>query len=114
MRDMAASGRRNVRVSFEQNTPTTDGSGQSVESWAHKFFRWATVIPRGGSERWLFEQMRAEVDHVLHIDWDQTAEDIVPATWRAKIGSRTLNIESIFDPDGNARSLRIFATEVLP
>lgn len=118
MRDMAAAGTRNVRVSFEKNTPTTDSAGQSVEAWTHQLYRWATVIPRGGSERWLFEQMRAEIDHILHIDWDQAAAAIVPATWRAKIqagtSTRTLNVDAIFDPDGTRKSLRIFATEVLP
>jgi len=38
----------------------------------------------------------------------------VPSLWRAKIGSRTLNIGAIIDQDGNRKALRILATESLP
>jgi len=113
MRDMAAAGPRNIRAEFQQNTPTTADDGQTVASWATKYKRWVAVIPRGGSERWLFEQVRAEIDHVLHADWDSQLVDVSPATWRAKIGSRYLNIDAIFDPDGTRKTLRIFATEVV-
>ena len=113
MRDTATSGARNTPVEFQQNTPTTDTAGQSVASWVTRFKRWVALIPRGGSERWLFEQVRAEIDHILHCDWDATLSEISPATWRIKYGSRLMNIDAIFDPDGTRKTLRIFATEVV-
>lgn len=114
MRDLAESGPRNTRAEFQLNTPTTADDGQTVPSWATKYKRWVALIPRGGSERWLFEQVRAEIDHVLHANWDKDLSTISPATWRAKVGSRLLNIDAIFDPTGERKTLRIFATEVLP
>lgn len=114
MRDMAAPGVRNSIVDFQENSTTTATDGQKTASWVTRFRRFVAVIPRGGSERWLFEQVRAEIDHLVHADWDERLSEIAPATWRIKYGSRLLNVDAIFDPDGNRRTLRIFATEVLP
>lgn len=117
MRDMAAAGPRNTRVSFQKNEPTTAGDGQIVPSWVTKFERRAAIVPRGGSERWLFEQVRAEIDHILHLDWDKSLAAVVPALWRVIINgvsTRTLNIDAIFDPNGERKTLRVYATEVLP
>lgn len=114
MRDMAASGHRNTRVELQQNSPTTNDDGQTVASWTTKHKRWVAIIPRGGGEKWLFEQVRAEIDHVIHAEFDSTLASIVPATWRIKLGTRLMNIDAIFDPDGTRKTLRIFATEVLP
>jgi head-tail adaptor len=113
MRDTATSGRRNARVEWQENVPVTADDGQERASWNARFTRWVSLIPRGGSERWLFEQVRAEIDHVIHADWDSTLATISPATWRIRYGSRLMNVDSVFDPDGNRKSLRIFATEVL-
>lgn len=113
MRDNAAAGARNTRAEFQQNSPTTADDGQTVASWSTRFRRWIALIPRGGTERWVFEQVRPEIDHVIHADYDSQLASMHPATWRAKIGSRTLNIDAIFDPDGTRKTLRIFATEVL-
>lgn len=113
MPDLAAAGKRNVRAEFQQNTPTTNDDGQTVASWATKFKRWVALIPRGGSERWMFVQVRAEIDHAIHMEYDTQAAEMIPATWRAKIGSRLLNIDAIMDPDGMRKTLRVFATEVL-
>ena len=113
MRDLATAGMRNTLVEFQENTATTATDGQKTASWVTRFSQFVAMIPRGGSERWLFEQVRAEIDNVIHAEWNQRLADISPATWRIKKGSRLMNIDAIFDPDGNRRSLRIFATEVV-
>jgi SPP1 family predicted phage head-tail adaptor len=105
---------RSTRVEFQKNTPTTSDDGQTVASWVTKFSRWVNLVPRGGGERWLFEQVRAEIDHVMHLDYDKDSLAMTPAMWRAKIGSRVLNLDSIFDPDGKSKRLRLMMTEVLP
>lgn len=114
MRNPVTAGRRNDRVEFQQNTPTTNDDGQTVASWSTRFSRWVNLVPRGGGERWLFEQVRAEIDHIMHVDYDADSAAMTPALWRAKIGSRVLNLDSIFDPDGTNRRLRLMLTEVLP
>lgn len=114
MSRLTESGQRNDRVEFQQNVPTTGDDGQQIAAWSTRFSRWVNLVPRGGGERWLFEQVRAEIDHVMHVDYDSDAAAMVPATWRAKIGSRILNLDSIFDPDGTNRRLRLMLTEVYP
>ena len=108
-----SAGVRNAHVTFQQNTPSTDTAGQSVPAWKDRFKRWVSIVPRGGSERWLFEQIRAEIDHAIVCNWDSQLSSIVPATWRIVKGTRTFNIDSVFDPDGTRKTLRIFATEVV-
>jgi SPP1 family predicted phage head-tail adaptor len=113
MRNAVSIGRRNTRVEFQENTPTTNDDGQHVASWTTRFYRWVNLVPRSGRERWLFEQVRAEIDHAMHVDYDSAVSAIRPAVWRVKIGDRLLNLESVFDPDGKARQLRLMLTEVL-
>jgi head-tail adaptor len=112
MRSQVTPGQRNTRVEFQRNDPTTNDDGQTVAVWTTRFSRWVNLVPRGGGERWLFEQVRAEIDHVMHVGWDADAAAMTPALWRAKIGSRILNLESIFDPDGGSSRLRLMLTEV--
>lgn len=112
MRSQVTPGQRNTRVEFQRNDPTTSDDGQTVAVWTTRFSRWVNLVPRGGGERWLFEQVRAEIDHVMHVEWDSDAAAMTPALWRAKIGSRILNLETIFDPDGKSGRLRLMLTEV--
>jgi SPP1 family predicted phage head-tail adaptor len=113
MRSQSTSGQRNTRVEFQKNTPTTNDDGQTVPSWTTRFSRWVNIVPRGGGERWLFQQVRAEIDNAMHVEYDADIAAITPAIWRVKIGSRIMNLESIFDPDGKSKRLRLMLTEVL-
>lgn len=113
MRSTTTIGKRNTRAEFQKNVPTTNDDGQDVAAWTTRFARWVNLVPRGGGERWLFEQVRAEIDHAMHVEYDADIAAITPAIWRVKIGSRILNLESVFDPDGRSKQLRLMLTEVL-
>jgi SPP1 family predicted phage head-tail adaptor len=107
-------GNRTTRVEFQKNTPTTNTDGQSVDSWSTQFFRWVSLQARGGRESFLFMQLGADISHILNCDYTPELAAAVPSLWRAKIGSRILNIGAIIDQDGNRKALRILATESLP
>ena len=107
-------GARTTRIEFQKNIPTTNTDGQSVDAWVTQFFRWVSMQTRGGRESFLFTQIGAEISHILNCDYTPELANAVPALWRAKIGSRILNIGAILDQDGNRKALRILATEVLP
>jgi head-tail adaptor len=62
----------------------------------------------------LFIQLSADISHVLNCDYTPELAAAVPSLWRAKIGTRILNIGAIIDQDGNRKALRILATESLP
>ena len=48
------------RITIQQNTPTQDGAGQPIESWADLATVWAEVVPVGGSETFQAKQTGAE------------------------------------------------------
>ncbi len=57
---MTDPGRLDRRITIEQNTPTQDGAGQPIDSWAALATVWAEVVPVGGSERFQAMQVGAE------------------------------------------------------
>ena len=48
------------RITIQQNTPTQDGAGQPIASWADLATVWAEVVPVGGSETFQAKQTGAE------------------------------------------------------
>ena len=103
------------RVTFWQNTPTTDSAGQRVANWgtAALFTRWAEVIPRGVSKKWVFEQLRPEVSHVVHVRYDSNTIAVFPTNFRIQLYDGTvLNIANRSDVGERHVELEFQCTEV--
>lgn len=96
-------GAYNNRVQVQQNTPTKDAAGQDIPNWSidNPFaFRWAQVVPRGGEERKVFEQLQAHISHLVRLRNDSLTRQIMPADFRFQMADGTiLNIESKIDVD---------------
>ena len=97
VRDPAAE--RNVLVTLEKNTPVTGDDGQPIAAWGAVFQRYAKIMSRNASERRVFEQIRAEVDHIVRVPFDNQTRTIKPADWRVKIHhtGAILNISGAID-----------------
>lgn len=104
----------NVRVKVQQNKPTTTNpDGQPVENWQTQFSAWAQVLPRGGSERRVFQQLRAEISHLVRLRVSSQAKKIMPADWRFVLSDgTTLNLSSKIDIDLRHVELQFECTEV--
>ena len=57
---MSNPGRLDRRITIQQNTPTRDSVGQSIDSWADLATVWAEVVPVSGSESFQAKQVGAE------------------------------------------------------
>ena len=100
-------------LSVEKNEPTTNSDGQKAEAWSEKFKLWAKVTSRGGMERRVFEQLRAECDYAVEFFWNSQSLTIKPADYRFVEDGRTLNIAAVYDPDGRKQQLVAHCTEIV-
>ncbi len=66
---MTEPGRLDRRITIQQNTPTQDGAGQPIDSWADLATVWSEVIPVGGSEIFAARQTGAETVKKFRIRW---------------------------------------------
>lgn len=100
-------------LTVEKNTPTTNSDGQKIEAWKQVFKVWANVTSRGGMERRVFEQLRAECDYAVRMRWSNQALTIKPADYRFIHDGKTLNIAAISDPTGERKELKADCTEYI-
>jgi SPP1 family predicted phage head-tail adaptor len=105
-------GRYNNRLRVEQNVPVTDTAGQRNANWMDWIGRWAEVIPRGGSEKRIFEQLRPEVDALIRLRFDSDIKTIFPANFRFNVGGEIYNIESMIDVDTRRFEFEFRCTKV--
>lgn len=105
----------NHRFAVEKNTPTTNSDGQKVEAWRETFRVWVKLTSRGGMERRVFEQLRAECDYVAQMFWNSKTLGIKPADYRFRDieNEKIFNIADIFDPDGEKQQLHAHLTEIV-
>ena len=102
-----------IRI-FQQTsgtTPNTDGQIPETESLFIE--RWAKVMPTRGMERFLAEQVQADVQYRLRVHYDRRTNEITPKMW-IKIDNAAqtrLNIARIYDPIGDRRELELECTE---
>lgn len=91
-------GQRNIRISIEANTPTTDGSGQVQKSWAELFKRWGKVVPVNGEESFKGHQLQAGVTHLVYLPSDSGTRAITPEN-RIVLRGKTIEIMAAYDVD---------------
>ena len=118
MRDRAykprGAGRRNVKVVIQAKGTNPDATGHKVPNWdGDTFERSAAVITRGGAENRRFDQLRAEVSHIVYLVYDSRTRGITPADFRLKLGDRVLNIGAAFDIDQAHAEIELHCTEIM-
>lgn len=106
-------GKRNAKVIVEQNVTETNSDGQKVPLWRQRFQLHAEVVPRAGREARRFEQLRAEVDFIVRVEWGRNSRQIKPADWRLVYDGRELNIAAVFTIGERRRLIEMHCTEIV-
>lgn len=77
---------------------TADAAGHIGERFITAGRRWGSPKSRGGREYFLFNQVQAEVSHIIEFQYDSLTKQIGP-TWQLKLGSRAFEITAAYDVD---------------
>lgn len=72
---------------------------------------WGSFSTRGGSEGRAFDQVQADVSHIIEIPY-RPSLTILPK-WRLVSGSRVFNISAAYDVDEAHHTIRVHATEAV-
>lgn len=109
-------GSRSHRVTIEKPGGTAGDDGLvdlTLDSnWTQLGKRWAGFKTRGGAEGRRFNQVGAEITHLIDMTYDTLTRQIVPS-WRLRKGSRKFNITAAYDVDEAHRTVLVHATEVV-
>lgn len=100
------------RVTIQDFTVAQNAYGEPVETWANVTTVWAEVLPARGQERFVAagDQQLATLTHVVRMRY---YDGLSPVDHRLVWGSITLDVESVQDPDGRRREMRVLCREVL-
>lgn len=106
--------RQSVSLQQLKDTLTADAAGHVDEtaatSWQTVGTRKCKVLTRGGVEGYRFNQVQAEVTHIVELRSDSLTRTIAP-TWRLLLDGRTLDITAAFDPDNMRQRIQVNAAE---
>ena len=106
---MNAGGKYQHLVTIEQNTPTIDGNGQEIPSWASIGQRWMSREFVGADQTTTHRQQQAEYDAVFKTWSDSLTTTITPAH-RLSSGGLIFSIRSVHDVLGNGKEIIIEAS----
>lgn len=67
---------------------------------------------RGGAEGRRFNQVGAEITHIITMRYNSLTKRIVPS-WRLRMGTRKFNITASYDVDEAHRFVQVHAIEVV-
>ena len=101
-------GDKRDRVTIQRSVQTPDGHGGNVTTWAPRCVVWANDRPLTGTEALRAQQVTA----VLSSVWEIWFRSDISVKDRILAGSRVVNIESYYDPDGLKRELYLLCSEV--
>jgi SPP1 family predicted phage head-tail adaptor len=96
-------------VTFQQAVSVTDTQGGRTTTYTDRSPKsWALVEPLTNREALQVRQLTAVLTDALSLPYRADLKN----TDRVKVDARTLQVQSIQDPDGRKRELRILAIEV--
>jgi SPP1 family predicted phage head-tail adaptor len=108
---MLAAGRLNKLVTIQRNTPTQDGEGGPVDSWAMHKTVWASVEPLLGQERLLAQQVTATLSHKFR--WRTVDAPAVTPRDRISWDGRYFDIHQVLDVREAGEETVVLAGEVV-
>jgi len=94
-------GEYNQRVGVYRNPSdrSANTDGQRPEDETKFIDRWAAVWPVGGRERFLAQQVQADVTHRVRMRSDNQTRQITSAYWLLLSDGTRLNIKRVYDVD---------------
>lgn len=101
-------GNRRARLLLQQEgTGVPDDAGGYTQTWLDVATVWAEVEPMRGQEIVLADKLAGVTTHRVKIRYRAD----VNAAWRAKLGTRVLNIRGVTDIEGRRRDLELICEE---
>lgn len=110
-------GKLNRRVEFQRQTEpraVNDYNEPSNDGWKTFALAWAADGSKSGRELWQAQQVQADITHVLTIRYRTDLNPKMRCLLHERCapgGKRTLNIESITDPEGQRVELQLNCKE---
>ncbi len=98
-------------VTIQRATATTNSYGEPITSWSTLATVWCSVRMLSGREA--LNAGANQVQAAANVDVRIYYRSDVTAKMRALLVSRVLDIETVDDPDGRRRELRLMCREVL-
>jgi len=95
------------RVAIEQATETQDSQNEPIVTWTVYKYRWASIEPVRGNERYLSQEKLASVTHKIRIRYTEGVTPKMRINW----AGRLFEIESIVDPFERHRDMQLMCTE---
>jgi SPP1 family predicted phage head-tail adaptor len=90
----------NNRIAVQKNVGADDSTGQPLPVWQTQFMSWAQIVPRGGNQRWIFEQLRSDISHLVRIRFSSQSKLILPNRWRfVSSDGAVLNVDGRINVD---------------
>ncbi len=103
-------GKLNRQITIQMQRKTRDGYGAETVTWATlKAGLWARIKPISGGERYINQQLIAEVTHEVTIRF---YAGILP-TMRVLYGNRTFDILAVHDIDERHEEMRLQCKELV-
>lgn len=101
-------GRHRTSLTIQTRTDTSDGMGGSTVSWSTFATVWGRQMIWRGSAEWTADQ----VSSLQTSRWETRFLTGIQPKMRLVVGSRTFQIEAIFDPDQKRSRLVLVCTEL--
>jgi SPP1 family predicted phage head-tail adaptor len=105
---MSSSGMKSNLVRVDRAVPTTDSQGGTAIAWVPRCTVWAHERSLTGREALAAQQVAA----VLSSVWEIHYRADIRVTDRLVFNGRTLQIQSVVDPDDARRELQLTCSEV--
>jgi SPP1 family predicted phage head-tail adaptor len=103
-------------VTIQQPSGSAGADGHfdetSSSNWDFVADRKAKITTRSGSEGYRFNQVQADISHIVEMRSDSLTRTIA-AGWRLVFGSRVLDIRAAYDVDEMRQTVRCDCTEHL-
>ena len=97
------SGSMRHRITIQQNTPTTNSFGETIDAWTTLCTVWAAIEPLSGKRYWEAKQANTDETGMIRIRYRSD----ITTRMRALFGTRYLYFVAIINPDERNRSLQI-------
>lgn len=91
-------GEMRTQVAFQQNTPTQDAEGATVDSWVTQFTLWAKIQHRRGGEQDGADRYVQRYNEIVMVHYHPTLAAADTETWRMLIDGEPVNIIDIENP----------------
>ncbi len=96
-------------VTIQDYAVTRDATGGEVKAWATHAQRWAWMKPLTGSEKYVNQQLIAQVSHEINIRY---ASGVRPKM-RVLYGTRTFDIVAVLDWEEKGTELKLLCKELI-